>query len=251
MGCGRPSLPPASVRCRGGLIAAALLFLVLMAPGSARSEDPPPPGLGDQLQSLSTAQGFRVRGLQHVTGEAERPVARDLATVEVLRLILNGYDYFVVNEPEGRIAEVRILGRSQEVDHGAPPQRVAVRSVRRGGHHDVVASLAGPNEVLHEISLTLDTGATTVVLPSSMMASLGYRPDMLRLGWADTAGGAVKIWSGELSVLSVGGAEVENVAVSFIDDNSLGAKGLLGMSFLRRFRLVIDDEANEIVFVAR
>ena len=37
------------------------------------------------------------------------------------------------------------------------------------------------------------------------------------------------------------------MAVTFIDDDRLGGAMLLGMSFLGRYRLTIDDAANRIV----
>ena len=40
-----------------------------------------------------------------------------------------------------------------------------------------------------KLSLVVDTGATTVVLPSSMIGPLGFAAEDLQDGWSETAGG--------------------------------------------------------------
>ena len=40
---------------------------------------------------------------------------------------------------------------------------------------------------------------------------------------------------------------MQNVAVAFIDDARLNGNLLLGMSFLRRFRVTLDDDNNQLI----
>ena len=59
---------------------------------------------------------------------------------------------------------------------------------------------------------------------------------------------AVKL--GQLRNVRVGAVSAENVEVSFIEDSKLKGNRLLGMSFLQRFKMTIDDAANELVLMA-
>ncbi len=56
---------------------------------------------------------------------------------------------------------------------------------------------------------------------------------------------------GKLNSVQVGHAHVRDVAVGFIEDEKIGEQHLLGMSFLGRFRLTIDDEGNRIILSPR
>ncbi len=213
--------------------------------------DPAGSDLREQLRYFSEAERFTVHGLAHVSGASAKRLPRHQPTVEALKVILEGFDYLVLSRPDGEISEVRILGRSQQTGPAAPPPRVAVPTRRDRGYHELDVRLVGPNGRPLAAALVLDTGATTVVLPTSMMAGLGFGEGDLTAGWAATAGGRVRVWNGTLPSLAVGDAEVSAVAVSFIDDARLGARGLLGLSFLSRFKLVVDDAANEIVLMAK
>ncbi len=256
----RAPVASAVTRCLARLWCGRLLTASLFAAGvvlSAATEEAPvsPEANGtdlrDQLQQLSTAAKFRVHGLERVTGEPMRAVAHSKPAIEVLKVVLDGFDYVVVNDPRGAIAEVRILGRSNPAVTSGRPRHTTVQTTKNGNHQELVAVLIGPNGMMIKSNLVLDTGATTVVLPISVMDDLGFEASTVRAGWADTAGGRVRIWSGVLGSLAVGTAKASDVAVSFIDDNQLGDRGLLGMSFLSRFKVIVDDAKNEVVFVAR
>jgi len=230
-------------------VAAALVCLAATPGATADATD-----LRDQLRALSESGQFDVRGLDRVSGAAVPAAPAEDRPIAALRVILEGYDYVLVNDSSGELAEVRILGRSQPpapASAKARPERIAIQSTRRGSHHELAAVLVGPNANPLRVDLLVDTGASTVVLPLSMREALGFRPDELTPGWAETAGGRVKLWTGELQSLAVGAATERRVAVSFIDDARLGGRGLLGMSFLGRFTLVVDDAANEIVLLSR
>ena len=60
---------------------------------------------------------------------------------------------------------------------------------------------------------------------------------------------AVKI--GLLRSVRIGAVSADNVEVSFIADAELSGNRLLGMSFLQRFKMTIDDAANELVLMAK
>jgi clan AA aspartic protease (TIGR02281 family) len=113
----------------------------------------------------------------------------------------------------------------------------------------------GPNGRRQTMALTLDTGATTIVLPREMIRLLGFQAKDLRDGWSRTAAGRVPIKLGRLRTVKVGHALAKDVAVAFPageagtdPDDELA---LLGMSFLKRFRLTIEDAKDQIILMAK
>ena len=127
----------------------------------------------------------------------------------------------------------------------------AVKTKRRGAHHLVEAVLVGPDGVEHTKMLMVDTGASAIVLPSSMIDRLGFQLDALKRGRSQTANGKVPIRRGTLWQVRIGDAEVDDVAVNFIADDKFGDRGLLGMSFLKHFRMTIDDDTNQLTLLPK
>lgn len=84
-----------------------------------------------------------------------------------------------------------------------------------------------------------------------MIARLGFPPEALQDGWAQTANGRVPIKLATLPRLALGPLRARDVAVSFIADERLDGQALLGMSFLERFRFTLDDEADQLILKAR
>ena len=87
---------------------------------------------------------------------------------------------------------------------------------------------------------------STIVLPSSLIERLGFDADALADGIMETANRRVPGKKALLASAEIGGAVETDVAVTFIDDSRLGGIMLLGMSFLGRYRLTIDDVDNRI-----
>ncbi len=124
-------------------------------------------------------------------------------------------------------------------------------TTRKGSQHLVEATLVGPTGAWRKLPLIVDTGATNVVLPRSMASELGFGDADLSEGTAETAGGRVKARAGWLASVSVGQAKVQDVAVTFIDDEQIGDKALLGKSFLNHFRLTIEESGDRIILMTR
>jgi aspartyl protease family protein len=144
----------------------------------------------------------------------------------------------------GRIERVAISSLKQAAPK--PKNYGGVKTQRLGAHHQVLASLSGPNDIAIAVSLLVDTGATTLVLPESLMQRLGFSREALQDGISQTAAGSVPVKTGMLRSVRVGGVSAENVPVSFISDQKLNGVRLLGMSFLNRFRFSLDDENSEL-----
>lgn len=274
----------------------ALLSAVLLIPALAL---PPVTALGQQqggslrqqLSALAQQHAFIIRGLDQLGPEPASAVSGDLRTQ--VSLLLGGYNLIVLEDGQGNIREIQILGQrsvqgstppAAQYNPPAPPtpaaqydppvpltpaapsnppaqyagyptpaaadHSYAIKTTRRGPHHHVEAVLSGPNGYPQVLSLLIDTGATTVVLPASLSASMGFRREGLQDGWTQTANGRVAIKRGVLAAVKVGDATAENVEVSFIADEQLGKQNILGMSFLRHFRVSLDDKNSELILLA-
>lgn len=204
-------------------------------------------GLRDQLSALARQHGFVIEGLDRVQGPASPPV--DGPAREVLMKWLETYNYLVVGGKAGTLERVVITGvKPERSKSSASP---SVRTTREGIHHRVSALLTGPNGVPREVSLIVDTGASSIVLPDSLAPELGFTEDNLQIGSSQTANGVVAVRTGVLSRVHVGQTSSPDVQVVFVPDRRLGRVMLLGMSFLNRFRFTLDDDKDELILLAK
>lgn len=134
-----------------------------------------------------------------------------------------------------------------------PPEGIVIPTDFAKGRHLIEAVLTGPNGRAITVPLILDTGATSIVLPSSMKARLGFNHNNLSTVKSHTAGGTVKSFKGRLASAAVGQGRVDELAIVFIDDSDFGRsdEGLLGMSFLRHFRLTVLTSPPRIILVPK
>jgi len=84
-----------------------------------------------------------------------------------------------------------------------------------------------------------------------MIEPLGFTKEELDDDEAETANGIVAVKTGTLRSVRVGQATTGDVSVGFIADERIGNQYLLGMSFLDRFRLTIDEKTNRVVLLPR
>jgi len=238
----------------GRLIVLAALAGMMAACSAASADD-----LRSQVLALSRAHGFEVKGLGLIASRPARPAAGDVR--HQLKRLLAGYNYVVVDNDRGDIdrvvilavGEAGVLPRSEVTSVniiGSPGEHI-ITARRRGSHQVVDAVLVGPGQAPVTVSLMVDTGASTLVLPASMMDTLGFTLEELRDGWTQTANGRVRAKMGTLASVDVGTAVAQEVSVTFLDDQKLGGSKLLGMSFLQRFRMTIDDDNERIILSDR
>ena len=220
-----------------------LVGLALAVPARAAEE------LRGQILELAASEGFLVSGLEQIDdAPARKLVVSDPA--RQLELLLNGYNYMLLHNAGGGIRELWILEPrpSSEELH----DRYAVPTRRQGLHHVVETTLVGPGGGRATVPLTLDTGATTIVLPESMIAPLGFAAADLRDGWSRTVGGRIPVKLGTLQSVKVGHAMAKEVAVAFFAEEDAEVElALLGMSFLEHFRLTIEDAKDQIILMAK
>lgn len=198
------------------------------------------------LKSMAQQEGFRIEGAEQLG--RERAVTTEGELPEQLEALLKDYNY-VVTYGGNRIATVRIT--SPKRTGPKPTDRAYVQTTRVGGHHQISAELTGPNGERVPVVLMVDTGASMIVLPESMMSALGFDPSSLGTGTSQTASDTIPVKVGMLSEVRVGGVAARDVHVSFIPDAKLKDTKLLGMSFLNHFKFSLDDEANELILLSK
>lgn len=160
------------------------------------------------------------------------------------------------------VIDVRIAYENPAIGHPLPnptpasqaaPQRHVIPTEYRRDRHTVEAVLIGPSGKPVRVPLILDTGATSIALPASLKAKLGFDDRNLENGRARTAGGIVPSETGHLLSASVGTAKAGNILVTFIKDRTFGRsdEGLLGMSFLKHFEMTVTDDPARIILASR
>jgi aspartyl protease family protein len=132
---------------------------------------------------------------------------------------------------------------------------LTLKTTRNGPHHIIRAAVVGPNGHTQLVSFIVDTGATDVVLPASMIAKLGYRGSELDPISVQTANGVTEGQRGFLRSLELGGPDhsdvLQRVAVMFMSDDATGGYALMGMSVLGRYNMTIEDAEDQIILVKR
>lgn len=218
-----------------------------------------------ELERLASAYGFAVTGDEHVQdavgrAEGDDPYLR-------VRLLLERFDHIIVQRPGGGIERVIVLGPAMpgsappktviEVD--APggeqdpnaPAHIELPTERNGNQHSVRVSLETADGKRIEHSLLIDTGADTLVLPASLITTLGIAADGLSTRQVQTANGRAEARIGRLAGVWLGEQRVADIEVAFLDDDKLGGGGLLGMSVLGRYQMTIDDEHDKLTLIQR
>ena len=106
----------------------------------------------------------------------------------------------------------------------------------------VTPALIGSNDKRKKIDMALDTGATYTMIPWDVAEVLGYKPDLSKERIElITASGVERAPMIILNSISISGKRARNVKVvvhdlppkSYVD-------GLLGLSFLRNFKINLD-----------
>lgn len=228
----------------------AVVLALLLSDGRAQAQEPnSAKDLRAQLLDFGAEQDIRIFGLDMIESAPPREVVGE-SLVEKLDHLLSGYNYLLIPERNQRGSVLRILGQRPDVAD-TPLKQATVNTVRSGPHHLVQTVLTGRNGARTELMMMLDTGATTIVLPQSLAARLGFTPDQLKPGVARTAGGDVALQLGRLREVRVGTAHAADVPVAFIDDRQMGEYGLLGMSFLERFQMTLEEMNSRLTLESK
>ncbi|MFO0738904.1 MAG: TIGR02281 family clan AA aspartic protease [Labilithrix sp.] len=99
---------------------------------------------------------------------------------------------------------------------------------------------------LVRLTVIVDTGAHSVAIPRSVAERLGMNMTSLRAIQISTAGGIRNAWEAKLSEVRLQGLVATNVPCTVIEDKDIGDHGLLGQSFLGRFKTTQDAQRGVI-----
>ena len=239
-----PSFTQSSKKALRSLFVAGMI--VLGPCGSIASADSN--DLRSRLERLAADSNFAIEGLEWIGSEAVGDARGSVS--ERVNFLLQDYNHLLIQNERGEIKKVLITGHKTTEDKRWRDS-ATVYTVRVGNHHQVEAAVAGPSGVVRIVRLMVDTGATSLVLPTSMIGELGFGEGDFRpaIGW--TANGPAPLLVGMLHSVRVGAAYADNVKVSFVPDQKLRGVMLLGMSFLERFRMTIDNERNELLLLTK
>ncbi|EXJ15699.1 retropepsin-like aspartic protease family protein [Imhoffiella purpurea] len=219
--------------------------------------------VSSELERLMSQHGFVVRGIEQTQDARGHASGEDLVTR--VDSLLEEFDHIIIQNPGGGIERVIILGEKvayvppavvtgsdgdgsagDDTGSASDGEEIVLATSRKGASHLVTLTLEGAGGQKTQEPLLIDTGADQVVLPVSLMSTLGFSGNQLRTQPVQTANGPVEAHIGKLSAVWLNETRVEDVDVAFIDDQSLGGNALLGMSLLGRFRMTIDDEKSQL-----
>lgn len=229
-------------------VAGSCLLLALLSPAYGADDEIESPlerTLLEELKAVSAAHGILIEGLEKTSDFPARPVRGSLR--EQLQQLLFDFNYVLVQSPDGGVEKIFILNQKEAVPD--IPEHIVLNTIRSGDHHVVEVIIQGPSRASMEVSLMVDTGASLVVLPASVLSKLGFSPDELESREIATANGRLQAKIGHLHSLEIGSEVIHDIGAAFIEDSLLGSNGLLGMNVLGRYLVTIDDRKNLITLI--
>ncbi|QBQ55525.1 retropepsin-like aspartic protease family protein [Nitrosococcus wardiae] len=225
-----------------------IVILVILSPAYGTAQEPSAKlkrTLNEELKRLSAVHGIVIKGLEKTRTIPARSTQGSLR--QQLQKLLADFNYVMIQAPDKGIERVLILHPKEATPD--VPEQIVLATERKGNHHVVRATVMGSRSMAIDVSLLVDTGASLVVLPASILPELGFNADDLEDQEVQTANGPVKAKVGQLHAIEIGTEVVYNVDTAFIDDSLLGRNGLLGMNVLGRYLMTIDDQQNLITLI--
>jgi aspartyl protease family protein len=225
--------------------AARLLPLILALLPSYSLAEQARDSLLSQIQALQDQSGIRIEGLEKIQDEGKIQVSGN-ADQQIKQLFAH-YNHITERNKKGKIDRIVILNKKQK----PKDQRIVLPTHYAGNHFTVAVSVSGDGRLWQELEMVIDTGADLVVLPTSMIASIGLADSAFTPAKMQTANGIADAKIGMLKELRIAGEVVENVQAAFIADHLLGENRLLGMSVLGRYQLNIDENNRLVTLIKK
>jgi len=126
------------------------------------------------------------------------------------------------------------------------PKQTIVNTYKKGHHHFITATLVGRTGNRFNVQFMIDTGASFVAVPQSMMSGLGVSIYQTTRGKVQTANGLTDALFAKIPALEIGNESVKNLTIGFMRDQSLGSVMLLGMNVFRNYQVTLDDKRNTL-----
>jgi len=183
-------------------------------------------------------------GQQHFTQDLGQVPAAHRAAAEASARAPKGHDRIqVYSSPASPARASARAARLRRTSLTARPGQTYTIPVQRAGTSLVVSVRL--NDLVNARFL-IDTGASDVVIPSSVAAELGLDGDGGRTKVYSTANGLVTQRAVVLDSVALGEARVSNVAASISDSMSIG---LLGLSYFNHFNYSVDPARGIVTLV--
>jgi len=122
------------------------------------------------------------------------------------------------------------------------PTKTIVKTRKRGRNHFISATLTGTTGAQIDVSLMIDTGASIVVLPESMMSDLGIDYGQTTSRHVQTVNGITEALYAQINSITIGHETIDDIDVAFIADELLGGTKLLGMNILNNYTVTLNDK---------
>jgi aspartyl protease family protein len=222
------------------LLFISVLVLLALSAHAENTDD-----LFSQIQLLQNQYKIQIIGLERIQN-AEKIITSGNVEQQIKQLFAP-YNHIVSRNTKGQIEHIVIINKKQK----RKDNRIVLPTSPQGNHFTVSVALSGDGRIWQTVDMVIDTGADLVVLPDSMIDQLGLTDSKLTLGKMQTANGITDAKIGMLKELKIAGESVENVEVAFIADQLLGENRLLGMSFLGRYQVNIDDMAQLVTLIKK
>jgi aspartyl protease family protein len=197
-----------------------------------------------QIESLQTQTGIQIEGLDKIQNDVKAKTYGN--SEQQIKQLFAAYNHIAIRNKKGNIERIVILNKK-------PPKkesRIVLPTKRQGSHFTVEVAVSGDGRLWQDAVMVLDTGADLVVLPESMIESIGLAGSRFTEAKMQTANGEATAKIGLLKELKIAGETIENVEVAFVADALLGENKLLGMSVLGRFQFDIDDK-NQLITLTK
>jgi predicted aspartyl protease len=152
------------------------IALWLTASSAGHAAEIPSESLKSRILAISEAAGFVVSGIEHLPDSTAALAEGDLN--QQLSHLLADVNFVLIRDQNDAIARVIITGRRDDAAARIDTP-IIVQTDRRGPGHFVTAWLVGEAGQGRSVSLLVDAGASTVVLPKSRMRDLGFGIDDL------------------------------------------------------------------------
>lgn len=209
--------------------AIGLCFLFLFAPCLAAAAD---------IHVIALTAG---KAVVRINGGKPQTLAAGQATPEGIKLI----------EATSASAIFEVSGKRRTLVAGEGGAIATTAAATRGNSVTLVADGRGhfvTTGVVNGISLRfmVDTGATSVVLPSSDARRAGINYLAAPRAITQTANGLIPVYTLKLDTLKVGDIEANNVDAIVVEGDQLPI-ALLGMSFLNRMEMKRDGQTMILI----
>lgn len=193
---------------------------------------------------ISVAALFTGKAVLVINGGAPRTVSVGQSTPEGIRLISADSSSAVI-EFQGKRQTLtpgssgRFAGSGGSASAGGSGSVTLTPDAR--GHYMTLGQINGGT-----VQFLIDTGATTIAIPSADARRLGINYLNGQRGFTETANGRATAYRITLDTVTVGGITLHSVEAVVLEGNGLNV-ALLGMSFLSRTEMKRDGQSMTLV----